>query len=907
MGRSDHDRAIAGLLDVIPLEPSALLIEGEPGIGKTTAWCSSIEEARSRGFAVLSMRADVADSVAAYAGLGDLLRDVGDDFFDALPPPQQRAINRVLLKAETGLATEPHTVAAAFLTVVSALAKERPLLIAIDDLQWADPSTAFAVGYLARRLPAGAGILATRRTDDTDDAATWTQMPKLRRIVLQPFTLPALAELLRSRLDHPVTRSDVKRINQLSGGNPFYAIELGLAIVHGSAGADLPRSLSALVQARVGGLDAEVRKVLLGAAALAAPTIDALAAALDLAVDRVAVSLEEAETAGIVGIAGNRVRFTHPLLAYGVYSQASPAARRATHRQLAAVVDQPEQRARHLALGATSADPKTIEALDEAAASARIRGAPAAAAELLDLAIGLGADTPERRIRAAEFHFDGGGVPRARSMLEDTITMLAPGRLRAAAANLLATIVMWVDGFRNAATVLEEYIPEAADDAGLSISMLIAFAFTLLNLGRTREALGWADEAVVRAERFGQPALLSRALGLRVVLGFMSGQGVDQRALARALALDDGVAAGPVALLPAVQHALLRAWTGHLGAASHELRSIQRLRLDDGAEGESMFLSYHLAHVAIWRGDFDEARRIAQDTIDSAAHLEGDIAVLTGLTIQSTLHAYAGRIDEARQSAMVALEASVRVEGTQLGGVLIANLGFIEVSLGNYQAALDVLGPIVDMLLAEPAYTEIIVASGVPDAVEAMVRTGRLSDAEHLTKIVEDNGRRLDRPWMLAVGGRCRGMVVAARGDVVGGVDALEAAMSHHDRLAMPFERARTQLELGALRRRLRQKNVAAADIGSALNEFERLNTPLWAARAGRELARVTVQSSGAGLTTTEQRVAELVADGLSNRAVASALLISPKTVGAHLANIYRKLDVHSRTELARWISNGKR
>jgi DNA-binding NarL/FixJ family response regulator len=123
----------------------------------------------------------------------------------------------------------------------------------------------------------------------------------------------------------------------------------------------------------------------------------------------------------------------------------------------------------------------------------------------------------------------------------------------------------------------------------------------------------------------------------------------------------------------------------------------------------------------------------------------------------------------------------------------------------------------------------------------------------------------------------------------------------------MPFERARTQLELGALRRRLRQKNVAAADIGSALNEFERLNTPLWAARAGRELARVTVQSSGAGLTTTEQRVAELVADGLSNRAVASALLISPKTVGAHLANIYRKLDVHSRTELARWISNGKR
>jgi len=237
----------------------------------------------------------------------------------------------------------------------------------------------------------------------------------------------------------------------------------------------------------------------------------------------------------------------------------------------------------------------------------------------------------------------------------------------------------------------------------------------------------------------------------------------------------------------------------------------------------------------------------------------------------------------------------------------VATLGFLDVSLGNYGAALTTLSPILASLAETPDATEIYVTPFVPDAVEAMVRTGRLSDAEHLAEIVEDNGRRLDRRWMLAVGGRCRGMVLAARGDVVGGVESLEAAMSHHDHLAMPFERARTQLELGALRRRLRQKNAAAADIGSALKEFERLNTPLWAARARRELARVTVQSSGAGLTTTERRVAELVADGLSNRAVASALLISPKTVGAHLANIYRKLDVHSRTELARWMSNGER
>jgi len=907
MGRSDYDRVVIELLDVIPLEPSALLIEGEPGIGKTTAWLSSIEAARTRGFAVLSMRADVAESVAAYAGLGDLLRNVGDDVFDALPPPQQRAINRVLLKSETGLATEPHTVAAAFLTVVSALAEERPLLIAIDDLQWADPSTAFAVGYLARRLPAGAGILATRRTGDADDPAIWTQVSNVRRITLQPFTLPDLAELLRSRLDHPVTGTDVKRINELSGGNPFYAIELGLAMVHGSAVADLPRSLSALVQARVGGLDAEVKGVLLGAAALAAPTVDALAAALDLPVDRVAVSLEEAEAAGIVGIAGNRVRFTHPLLAHGVYSQASPAARRAMHRQLAAVVDQPELQARHLALGATSADPKTIEALDEAAGLARIRGAPAAAAELLDLAIGLGADTPERRIQSATSHFNAGNAAKARTMLQRTIES-EPAPQRAEALSVLGLWSLLDGSSRDAVDLLERALADASNNEALRGKILVPLSFAQVNMRQLDDAGRSVDDAVTSARRLGQRQLLSVALTMRVLVHYLSGRGVEHGDLQQALQLQDPHTPISALLSPTVLRAVMLLGTGQLDQARGELRATRQQYLERGEESELMMVAFHSGLGEIWKGSFTDAALIADDAMERALQLDRDLPLAVGLMLRAAVGAYIGDEDNARRDARDALTVCERCDSPMLVSLWpVATLGFLDVSLGNYGAALTTLSPILASLAETPDATEIYVTPFVPDAVEAMVRTGRLSDAEHLAEIVEDNGRRLDRRWMLAVGGRCRGMVLAARGDVVGGVESLEAAMSHHDHLAMPFERARTQLELGALRRRLRQKNAAAADIGSALKEFERLNTPLWAARARRELARVTVQSSGAGLTTTERRVAELVADGLSNRAVASALLISPKTVGAHLANIYRKLDVHSRTELARWMSNGER
>jgi DNA-binding CsgD family transcriptional regulator len=149
-------------------------------------------------------------------------------------------------------------------------------------------------------------------------------------------------------------------------------------------------------------------------------------------------------------------------------------------------------------------------------------------------------------------------------------------------------------------------------------------------------------------------------------------------------------------------------------------------------------------------------------------------------------------------------------------------------------------------------------------------------------------------------------MLLAAGGDVDAAAATAQAAMREHERLPMPFERARTQLLVGQLLRRQRQKSAASTQLREALNTFENLGTPLWAERARTQLARINVGTdNGAGLTPTEQRVAELAASGMTNRDTAAALFISPKTVEANLARIYHKLNIHSRTELRHLLGPG--
>lgn len=207
----------------------------------------------------------------------------------------------------------------------------------------------------------------------------------------------------------------------------------------------------------------------------------------------------------------------------------------------------------------------------------------------------------------------------------------------------------------------------------------------------------------------------------------------------------------------------------------------------------------------------------------------------------------------------------------------------------------------------QPHSTEIIAASFIPDAVQAMIALNRIDDAERISDGLERNGQRVDRAWMLAVGARCRGMVLAAKGEIDAANQALDRALAAHERLPMPFELARTQLVVGQLQRQQRNKQAASATLQQALAAFEALGAPLWVDRARAELMRASGSRTRGELTASEQRVAELAASGMSNRDMAAALFISPKTVEANLSRIYRKLNIRSRAELGRFIGRADR
>jgi ATP/maltotriose-dependent transcriptional regulator MalT len=459
------------------------------------------------------------------------------------------------------------------------------------------------------------------------------------------------------------------------------------------------------------------------------------------------------------------------------------------------------------------------------------------------------------------------------------------------------------DGFVEAASALERALDDAGSDLALRTRLLISLSYTRYNAGRFGAAARSIEDAVTHAERLGQPHPLSQALSMRTTLRFLRGDGLDEASLARAVQLDDHHADFPMAFRPSMQNAMLLGWTGRLDSAHHELASIRRRCVERGEENELMFVAVHSVLVEIWRGDFTNATLIAEDTVERALQLGGDVPLFVAMTIRAALATYAGREDQARQDTSEALAASQRTGANLLVVWTLTTLGFLEVSLGNYDAALSTLVPLLANLDVAPDATEIPAASFVPDAVESLVAVGRLADAEPLVGVLERNGARLDRAWMLAVGARCRAMLLAGHGDIDAASVAAEAAMAHHDRLPMPFERARTQLLVGQLQRRQRRRDAASATLREALATFEDLGVPLWAKRACAELNRASGTRTRAELTASEQRVAELAATGVTNREVAAALFISPKTVETNLTHIYRKLGIRSRAELGRLMS----
>jgi DNA-binding CsgD family transcriptional regulator/tetratricopeptide (TPR) repeat protein len=900
ISRSAEFRAVSEFLLSAELQPTGLVIEGEAGIGKTTIWLAAVNLARDRGFGVFSARAGQAESVLAYAAVADMLGEVDPAVLAALPDVQRRAVDLVLLRASSeGPATDQRVVAAAFTAVLDRLSGEAPVVVAIDDVQWLDPSSQAVVLYAARQLNGRVGMLLTERCDpDCGDVVNWLHLARsggIQQIRVGPLSLGGLHVLISSRLGRSFSRPTMVRISEISAGNPFYALELARAIDDGSAGA-LPATLSELMRQRIGRLGPDTRNLLLAAASVANPTVELLTRVTGDTVERASEVIAEAEAKGLIGIDGGDVRFTHPLLARSVYTDATPAQRRAMHRQLAHTSEQPELKARHMALAASSADPETLSALDDAAAAAHYRGAPAAAAELVDLAIGLGGDTPERRIRAAENHFKAGDADRARALLKPTIDALPPGLLRGIAVNLMAGVQLYEDNWTETVALLNRAFDDADANPTLLVNTLIALAYSQRMIGRYDESLLNARKAVAAAAELGTPILISRALAMLVQLKFIYGHGVDEADLQRAVELEDPAVGVVVPFRATIVHAQILGWTGQLDESRAELEAARASAVERGAEHDLMAIASFATLIEVWAGDFAQAALMADEAMERAEQGGGSLAI--ALSMKAVVAAYGGRKHDARTDAGAALDIATRGGALRLTIWPLVTLGFLEVSLGKYAEAFTTMQPLISAFETTPG-VEIVSAAYIPDAVEAMLALGHRADAEPMITALETDGRRMDRPWMLAVGARCRSMWLAADGDVNAASAMAEQAMREHDRLPMPFERARTQLLLGQLQRRQRQKVSATTTLNEALGTFCDLGAPLWAERARAELSRTKVAPTrDHTLTPSELRVAELAASGMTNRDVAAALFISPKTVEANLARIYRKLSINSRAEL---------
>ena len=295
----------------------------------------------------------------------------------------------------------------------------------------------------------------------------------------------------------------------------------------------------------------------------------------------------------------------------------------------------------------------------------------------------------------------------------------------------------------------------------------------------------------------------------------------------------------------------------------------------------------------LWRsgGHADEgalrAEQVGQETLIAYA-----------LALRALAEAYRGNADSARSVAAQALALADSTSGRPAEHFATAAVGLLELSLGRNAQAADVLTPLVSFArqqeLREPGLTRF-----VPDLVEALVACERLEEAEDHLAWFETNAERLERASGQGAAARCRGFLAAGRGDLPGAISAFERALRHHDLAPLPLDRARTLLALGVARRRANDRSQARATLEEARGLFGSLGAAIWEQRAVEELARIGGRApAGAALTPVERRVVELVAAGHTNREVAAALFLSPRTVEGHLSRVYGKLGVRSRVEL---------
>jgi DNA-binding CsgD family transcriptional regulator/DNA polymerase III delta prime subunit len=886
--------------------PGALLIEGDPGIGKTTLWRAGVDAARELSYIVLRASPAEKEATFSYSVVSDLLGDVLDGALPGLPGPQRRALEiALLLRDSDGPPPEQHTLGVALLGVLRTLASSRPVVLAVDDVQWLDRSSAAMLEFAVRRLRGEqvALLLARRQSSRLGSERLDLALPEERRFTVRvgPLSMGALHRLLGDRLGTTLARPALRRVHEASGGNPFYALELVRAL-ESSGGwirpghpLPVPETLEAILRERIDALPESVRQVLTAAAALRRPTESVLG-------DWPA--LGQASEAGLIEITNDEVRFMHPLLASTAYGSISAAERRRLHRRLAEVVSDPEERARHLALGAEGPDGDVADALEGAAREAAARGAPAAAAELAELALRLTPTSesgrlPERRVDAAWYHVAAGELDTAASMLEQ-LEEFSPGGARADALPLLASAQQ---SFERCLELAESALVDARGDDARVAKLECYIGELLLMQGSSDLALEHARAALKAAERAGDPTILATALS--TVAWFETGAAVEPTPglVERAVVLEDAAIGAGVydTSSPSFVLGMRLMFAGRLDEARTRMDMLLERAVSAGDEAAVIAALLHQAELEFRAGNWSLAAQKAAEGYERAEQIGRDQDMSALLYARALVDGHVGRVEEAREAAARGIELSERCGDEVFRLQHLSVLGFLELSIGDPEAADRILRPLAARL-ASLGWREPSIYGELPNAIEALVELAELEEARRLLAGLRDRLSRIESPWGEASAGRCEGLVLAAEGDLAAASSVLERALAVHERLPQPFDLARTMLALGTVRRRTRKRAASRKTLERALAIFDELGATLWAEKARSELARIGGRRAYPAdeLTPSEQRIADLVAEGKTNKEVAAILVVADRTVESALTQIYRKLDVRSRTELAR-------
>jgi DNA-binding CsgD family transcriptional regulator len=901
-GRGQEQQRVDLLIGAAGLRRSgSLLVRGDVGTGKTALLDYAL--ARASGMRVLRCQGERAESELQFAALHQLLRPV-HALVGELPEALAAPLATALCGGTDGEDPDGFAVGAALLELLTRAARERPLLCVVDDAQWLDGGSADALSFVLRRLR-GEGIVLIVAARDGEGRPFEPAGVAVTR--LGGLDAHAGQQLLRDLAGESLAPEVARRVVEQTGGIPLALADAAVSLTPAQLGGRAPlpqplplsRHLRESILCRIRRLPGPTQRVLLLVAAAQPARIEVVAGACaELGIDLTA--LAGAEAAGMVHVDEAAVRLCSQLVHAAVYAEAPFFERRAAHLALARALGQDDDRyAWHLAAAALTRDDRVASDLERAADRAGCNGDAAARAEALQRAAQLTTDGPERARRltaAARACWQAGRSVLALELLDRSERLRPAPVVGADVAELRSTIALWehdLEGARDALLAGVELVapdrPDRAlellvrasrvavarsDAAGARHVSLRAAALgasgddiaVLYSVSRVLD--GHIEESARVAERAISMARAAGAQGvplLGLAASLSAGGDLSPEALAAALELLGAEvsrlrARGMIGALPAVLASLawLELWTDRHRPAHANASEGLELAHSLGQRWPEANCAMTLAVLAALHGDEDGCAKL------------GDL-----------LHHPPG-VQSARVNAGAATWAAA-----------LADLGACR--FAEAQTRLEDLAP--GRRLGHPWHA----LWSRPDAVEAGVRTGQLGQAHAALQVLEEAARPDWPAPAEALLARSRALLATGR----------EADHHYAEALALhadaerPFQQARTRLLWAEHLRRNRRRMDAREHLRAALEAFERLDARPWADRAHAELRATgeTVRRRDAGrerLTPQELRIAELVADGGSNREVAEHLFISPRTVGYHLARVYQKLGVSSRTRLAR-------